>query len=61
MPNLTGLYKHQRDHTRGATRGRGKVRPASWSKVKSWWCQPCSQEVYSLRCKYCGKSEAEEN
>lgn len=30
-------------------------------KVKSWWCQSCSQEVYALRCKYCGKSEAEES
>ena len=28
---------------------------------KSWWCQQCSQEVYSLRCKYCGKSETEES
>lgn len=30
MKNLTGLYKHQRDHTRGGKRGGGKVRPASW-------------------------------
>lgn len=30
-------------------------------KPRSWWCQPCSQEVYSLRCKYCGKSEEEES
>lgn len=31
------------------------------AKVESWWCQPCSQEVYTLRCKYCGKSESEES
>ncbi len=24
MKNLTGLYKHQRDHTRGGARGSGK-------------------------------------
>jgi hypothetical protein len=28
--------------------------------VRSWWCQRCSQEIYSLRCKYCGKAEDED-
>lgn len=29
MKNLTGLYKHQRDHVRGNSRGRsGRVRPS---------------------------------
>lgn len=43
---------------------REKMKPlldALRKKVKSWWCDQCSQESYSLRCKYCGKAEDEEN
>ena len=25
----------------------------------SWWCKPCSVEVYSIHCKHCGKTEKE--
>lgn len=25
----------------------------------SWYCDRCQAEIYSLRCKYCGKSEEE--
>lgn len=37
---------------------RGRARPPT--EATSWWCQPCSQESYTVRCKYCGKTEAVE-
>lgn len=26
-----------------------------WKVFHSWWCEPCSVEVYHRRCPHCGK------
>lgn len=38
-----------------------RFRDGPWNEVyeDSWWCKSCKVEVYSVRCKHCGKSERE--
>jgi rubrerythrin len=30
-------------------------RPGRLASGVSWWCEPCSVEVYDRRCPHCGK------
>lgn len=61
-PRSANPYGDDRTWNGGVTYARAfwKRWNEGWEEViKSWYCDPCSVEVYDRRCPHCGKTKRE--